>query len=149
MAFQRRNTRSAKLTSTQVLEIRQRYADGETQASLCRAFGMAIGQIGRIVRGESWAHLPTPKSEHELELEAKESEARFMARLASGEFGPGKPGEPTILAPALPAEPSDPAAERGAELVGKLLHEANKIKNKEKAVEDSITDFIKTEPTKE
>ena len=52
--FQRRNTRSAKLTISAVQEIRRRYADGETQSNLARVFEVSLNQIGRIVRGESW-----------------------------------------------------------------------------------------------
>ena len=49
-----RNTKAAKLTPSQVVEIRTRYAEGETQAHLSRVFGVGVQQIGRIVRGEAW-----------------------------------------------------------------------------------------------
>lgn len=44
-----------KLGYGQVQDIRTRYANGATQAQLCREYGMSVGQIGRIVRGESWS----------------------------------------------------------------------------------------------
>lgn len=43
-----------KLTQQQVGEIRQLYGEGYTQGALSRHFGVSIGQVGRIVRGESW-----------------------------------------------------------------------------------------------
>jgi hypothetical protein len=43
-----------KLTQQQVVEIRQLYGEGYTQGALSRHFGVSIGQVGRIVRGESW-----------------------------------------------------------------------------------------------
>lgn len=52
--FRPRNTQARKLTAMQVMQIRERYAQGETQGSLARAFAMSIVQIGRIVRGEAW-----------------------------------------------------------------------------------------------
>lgn len=52
--FARRNTAGRKVNSDQVEELRRRYDAGETQASLGRAYGLSVVQIGRIVRGESW-----------------------------------------------------------------------------------------------
>jgi hypothetical protein len=52
--FNRHNTRSAKLSATDVYNIRQRYTEGESQGSLAREFQVTVGTIGRIVRGESW-----------------------------------------------------------------------------------------------
>lgn len=46
---------SRKLTQLQVEEIRQHAAKGITQGSMARHYGVSIGQIGRIVRGESWS----------------------------------------------------------------------------------------------
>lgn len=66
--LQRRNTASARLTAVQVMEIRQRYADGETQGALGREFGITAVQVGRIVRNESWQSLPaTPPTKQEIE----------------------------------------------------------------------------------
>ena len=53
--FGRRNTKAAKLSRSQVQEIRERYERGETQRELGQAYGVSTGQIGRVVRGESWA----------------------------------------------------------------------------------------------
>lgn len=65
------NTRSAKLSNSQVIEIRQHYADGWSQGRLAREFDMSVVQIGRIVRGESHRGLKSFKSERELRLEAE------------------------------------------------------------------------------
>lgn len=75
--FERTNAKASKLKPSQVLEIKERYAAGETQGSLCRAFGVSIGQIGRIVRGESWGHLGGGVT---TDAEAEASMVRFMAR---------------------------------------------------------------------
>lgn len=48
----------AKLTAAQVREIRARAAAGEPAAHLARAFGIGPTQAGRILRRESWNHLP-------------------------------------------------------------------------------------------
>jgi len=76
-SFERSNVKASKVTPTQVVEIKERYARGETQGALCRAFGLSVGQIGRIVRGESWNHLG-PAVTTEAEVEA--SMVRFMAK---------------------------------------------------------------------
>ncbi len=75
-AFERRNVKAKKLTPTQVAEIKERYANGETQGSLCRAYAMSVGQIGRIVRGESWSHLGGAVVTQE---DAEASKVRFLA----------------------------------------------------------------------
>lgn len=54
MQFSMDNLGARKLTSEQVAEIRQHYAEGATQGALARHFKVTIGTIGRIVRGESW-----------------------------------------------------------------------------------------------
>ena len=59
--FGKNHSKAAKLTGTQVMEIRARYLEGETQGSLCREFNVGIAQIGKIVRGEAWKGLPTPQ----------------------------------------------------------------------------------------
>lgn len=48
-----RNGRS-RLTEAQVIEIRERYAAGESQRDLARAFGLGDGYISRLVRGHFW-----------------------------------------------------------------------------------------------
>jgi len=56
--FQRKNTRAAHLTASQVLEIRDFYERGRvTQGQLARDYGVSVVQIGRIVRGEVWQGL--------------------------------------------------------------------------------------------
>ena len=54
MSYQPKENKTRKLTQLQVEEIRQWAAKGATQSSLCRHYGVTIGTIGRIVRGESW-----------------------------------------------------------------------------------------------
>lgn len=47
----------AKLTETQVREIRRRYGAGETQRPLAREFGVGQTTVGSVVRLETWAHV--------------------------------------------------------------------------------------------
>jgi len=71
--FQLGHKRAARITADQVLAMRERYARGETQGSLARAFHLSVGQVGRIVRGESWqeyGHIPTDQEiESQMALE--------------------------------------------------------------------------------
>ena len=68
--FGRRNGKAAKLTAREVIEIRKLYASSQaTQGRLSIDFGISIGQIGRIVRGEVWqdlGHIEPTKEEIEL-----------------------------------------------------------------------------------
>jgi len=65
--FSRGNVKSSKLTPTQVYEMRRRYEQGWSQGRLSREYGVSVGQIGRIVRGESWQSYGKPDSREELE----------------------------------------------------------------------------------
>jgi hypothetical protein len=66
-AFGKGNNRGAKLTGQQVLALRQLYADGATQGSLARRYGISVNQIGRIVRGESWTQYQMIETRQEAE----------------------------------------------------------------------------------
>jgi len=83
MRFQGRNSRAAKLTVQKVKEIRQRYAEGETQSQLSRVYQVSLVQIGRIVRGESWQKVPGAEVGR---LEAEESERYFVQRVENGQI---------------------------------------------------------------
>lgn len=52
---------SSKLTEQGVLDIRRRYAAGESGAVLAREYGVSDGTVLRAARGESWTHLPMPE----------------------------------------------------------------------------------------
>lgn len=47
----------AKLTPDKVREIRSRYAGGESQKSLGKAFGIDTSNISYVVRRKTWAHI--------------------------------------------------------------------------------------------
>lgn len=72
------NRRASKLSIPEVIEIRELYRRGQTtQGALSRRFGVSIVQIGRIIRGEVWQHIPSFEavlSEGEL----KESALRLL-----------------------------------------------------------------------
>ena len=48
---------SSKLNKTDVLEIRRRHREGETQKALGKLFGVSQLHISRIVRRKAWAHV--------------------------------------------------------------------------------------------
>lgn len=48
---------ASKLTAAQVAEMRQRYREGWSQSKLANHYGVGIGHVGRIVRGEVWQTL--------------------------------------------------------------------------------------------
>lgn len=89
--FQKNNTRASKLLASEVRDIRTLYARGDcSQGQLSRDFGVSVIQIGRIVRGEVWQHLPTEISARELDQSAKRLlelqqtvEAPGLSKLAS------------------------------------------------------------------
>lgn len=75
--FTKRNSRAAKLSTLQVIEIREKYNTGSyTQASLAREYGVTVVQIGRIVRGEVWQSIRSPMP---TQAEFDESAKRLMA----------------------------------------------------------------------
>lgn len=76
--FSSHNSRSAKLTAADVVDIRQRIADGETQSSICKDYPISIGQLGRIARNESWkiaSSIPVK------DIDIKESQQRLLAMM--------------------------------------------------------------------
>lgn len=49
---------SHKVTESQVMEIRERYASGESSRGLAREYGIGKNAVLQIIRGETWSHLP-------------------------------------------------------------------------------------------
>jgi hypothetical protein len=95
--FRKHHTTAAKLTPSQVFEMRKEYVAGATQGALARKYQVSIGQVGRIVRGEAWIEYSQPEDpselEHnrgllagrDLEAEAQASAERLMAMMAQSE----------------------------------------------------------------
>ena len=55
------NSRAAKLSNEQVLEMRSLYTtEGWTQGTLARKFGVSVNTVGAIVRGETRQNVPMP-----------------------------------------------------------------------------------------
>lgn len=85
MKFTERNTRSAKLTASQVQEMRSKYAQGGyTQGRLAREYGISVIQAGRILRRESWHTLANEPSQDEIAA----SLARLQKELGTPPNGP-------------------------------------------------------------
>lgn len=53
-SFGRGNRKASKVTAVQVEGMRRKYEQGMTQRELALEYRLSIGQVGRIVRGESW-----------------------------------------------------------------------------------------------
>jgi len=51
------NHSQSKLVSEEIIQIRQRYEQGETQSALAREFGVHKSTIWEIVNRKIWAHL--------------------------------------------------------------------------------------------
>lgn len=51
------NNHCTQLTESQVLDIRRRCSEGDTQTALAREFGVTQANISRIVRRETWKHI--------------------------------------------------------------------------------------------
>ena len=47
----------AKLTESQVLDVRRRYREGARQVDIAAAFGIRQTTVSQIVRRETWAHV--------------------------------------------------------------------------------------------
>ena len=106
--FERKNSSAAKLTAEDVRLIREYYGEGATQGQLCRHYGVSVGQIGRIVRGESWAGKAADGMK--AAAEAARSLARVQAMLAD---------EP-VEAPAMPRAAPPPSPLEGADVASEV-----------------------------
>lgn len=76
MKFRQGNVQGKKLTPSKVYEMRQRFFEqGWTQGALAREYGVSVGQVGRITRGESWQQYQMPEDPsvemHEQALAAR------------------------------------------------------------------------------
>lgn len=90
--FTKNNAKSAKLTASQVQDIRALYARGDcTQGELSRDFQVSVVQIGRIVRGEVWQSLPgLPPTSRQLDESARRLlEIQIQTRAAAAAEGVG------------------------------------------------------------
>lgn len=108
MIFQTKNKQAKKLTAGQVAEMRQHYAQGATQGALCKYYKVSVGQVGRIVRGESWAEGaldrgPSPEEidamaeRHLAQQQARDAASPEVARLAAEFAAFGERRAPTSL----------------------------------------------------
>lgn len=81
--FRRGNHYASKLRPDQIIEMRQRYAEGWTQGALVKEYDVSLSTVARCVRGEIWRHLPQPRSEEELTTGAAKSQAAFLRMMAA------------------------------------------------------------------
>lgn len=101
--FYYRNTKAAKLTPGKVAEIKRLYGMGRTQSALSREYQVTVGQIGRIVRGESWQGIAAEPSQEEIDaswarieagLNKKPQEKEDELKVLKDAFGEEKPINP-------------------------------------------------------
>ena len=73
---------NAFLTTDQVVEIRKRFASGETAKSLASEFGVSYQSIQRIVQGKQWKNAPGPifPSKAKPRKKLTEEQAREIAK---------------------------------------------------------------------
>jgi len=71
----------AALTDTQVLAIRNEYADGATQLSLADKYNVSPGTIGRVLRGASWRHVAAVDRERPVQPYLTEAGMDQIARM--------------------------------------------------------------------
>lgn len=116
--FYRGNKRQGnrKLGYGMVQDIRTRYAGGATQGSLARAYGISVGQIGRIVRGESWMDAEGPVEGPEKAV----PDADYFERLAKKAFA---------IQEEVVAERADTAQEPDGSGLARLHKEAQVMKD--------------------
>jgi hypothetical protein len=86
MAFRSGNSRASKIAPAQVLDLREKYAQGRTQGSLAREYRLSVGQVGRIVRGESWQQFETVATDHDLRVEGAMRRQAFAAEVPQQEL---------------------------------------------------------------
>lgn len=116
--FGHRNRAGRKLTVDQVLDIRRRYEEGETQAALGREYLVSTVQIGRIVRRESWQLAEEtsgiPSSEQLAKMQAAMAEAQRKSGdgILAGLEEPASKKEPEL------PEPSEEILARKRALLG-------------------------------
>lgn len=108
-----------KLTSVDVADIRRDYELGATQRELCLRHRMSIGQIGRIVRGESWTKVQAMPSEDEMEAMANRVAAAQRNLQAGGQRVEEPQAMPTLPRVDIPVPQSvaDRAAAFGAHVL--------------------------------
>ena len=143
--FNQGNVRAGKLTPTLVHDMRLEYAAGATQGQLARKYGISVGQVGRIVRGECWQQYTNPAAEssapaRQLSPEELSREAQESATRMAQEFGlertisDRKSDMEQDIPPPVQrtgAEPfggtaAEPSAERQEELLRKLQGDAQR-----------------------
>ena len=61
--FGKNNRRAARLKADDVQMLRLNAMLGYTQKKLAKMFKLSEGQVGRILRGDSWKDLPRPSQE--------------------------------------------------------------------------------------
>lgn len=112
--------KSAKLSGEQVYEIRRRYTEERhTQGRLARDFGVSVGHIGRIVRGENWIDVAQVEDPQVI----RDAAADSLARLLQMQKAP------------LPSEEKE-ALERGAQLAERMGQEVLRNQELNKELDD-------------
>ena len=59
-----------KVSRDDVELMRKAYGEGATQGALARRFGISVGQVGRIVRGEAWQEVTNQRALRDEEADA-------------------------------------------------------------------------------
>jgi hypothetical protein len=133
MGFELKNKRAKKLTAGDVAEMRGHYAQGATQGALSRHYGVTIGQVGRIVRGESWqegagTRMPTQEEMDETLRRLMLQQQQVDAQQAAGSVDPVAAevlgGVAPRRAPPSPLDGGDAPSETDGSALVKLAEDA-------------------------
>jgi hypothetical protein len=70
-----------KLSADQVVELRQRYADGATTPELSRDYGVSFRHVSGIVSGRYWRRVGGPRTTGRFQVDGLTKEQVAMIRL--------------------------------------------------------------------
>lgn len=73
-----------KLTEADVIDIRNLYAIGGQSEELALRYGVSVGNVRSIARGETWTHVSGPRTRRHAQI-TPEIESEIVRRRASGE----------------------------------------------------------------
>lgn len=74
----------AKLTDSDVLNIRDRYSKGERQRAIAEDLGVCLGAIRHIVTGRRWGHLPLTSPPRRVGWMTPELLSKALAMVGAG-----------------------------------------------------------------
>lgn len=125
----------AKLDWQKAREIRDALAQGETQGSQARKYGVAVNTIGKIARGEAWIDGPPRVRETSFPDNRSIPDSPGINQAAQDSLT-------RLLALGVPITKVDPQAKRGEGLLDKMLQEAGNDKAEQDKPEKALDKLV-------